>query len=229
MRTKRRLMWTWTKLSKMSLRNTARLGRGISAACQQMEWYASPTYTFRYLRLTNRFLKGARRGTGVNFGRRARYIYTGAKRLKRAFVAQTEATSGLYILSYEKTSNSRTPQHRAKHNLPSPNLSSAPPPTLTALPTRPRSPPPPPQVLEALHAIRTTPYENSFLSRLNGLGAFPTRPAVHVDWEAKAPWTELMEDIRMHRRIKWCALPLLCGDILLMRDGQSRGRGRSAG
>ena len=75
--------------------------------------------------------------------------------------------------------------------------------TLSTLPPQPKTPPPPAQVLEALLAIRTTPYENSFLSRLLGVGDFPTRPAVHVDWDAHAPWMDLMEDVRMHRRLKW--------------------------
>ncbi|TFY72440.1 hypothetical protein EVG20_g559 [Dentipellis fragilis] len=76
---------------------------------------------------------------------------------------------------------------------------------LTALPTPRRDPHLKPQILDALYAIKTTPYESSFLSRLHG--AHVSTPDLHqpvaVDWESQAPWMELMEDIRMHYALKF--------------------------
>ena len=57
---------------------------------------------------------------------------------------------------------------------------------------------PNPDVLDALYSIRTTPYTNSFLSRINGFQP-PTNPGVvDVDWETRAPWMNLVQDIRDH-------------------------------
>jgi hypothetical protein len=59
-------------------------------------------------------------------------------------------------------------------------------------------PPPDPAVLAALHVIRSTPFEHSFLSRLHG--AFVERPynVISVDWATRAPWMDLMADVRDH-------------------------------
>ncbi|KAF8998499.1 hypothetical protein BDQ17DRAFT_1247609 [Cyathus striatus] len=55
-----------------------------------------------------------------------------------------------------------------------------------------------PEVIDALHDIKTTPFENSFLSRLHG-SREPVIPAlIAVDWETITPWMDLMSDIRDH-------------------------------
>ncbi|KAI9067990.1 hypothetical protein FKP32DRAFT_1588181 [Trametes sanguinea] len=73
--------------------------------------------------------------------------------------------------------------------------------TLTPLnPPRPVAPVNP-QVLEALYAIQTTPYECSFLSRLQGFGARKQHRVIAVDWETRAPWMDLMSDIREHHAL----------------------------
>ncbi|TBU30582.1 hypothetical protein BD311DRAFT_754583 [Dichomitus squalens] len=55
-----------------------------------------------------------------------------------------------------------------------------------------------PEVLDALYAIRSTPYESSFLSRLQGFNLDHQINAIAVDWETRTPWMELMTDIREH-------------------------------
>ncbi|OCH96331.1 hypothetical protein OBBRIDRAFT_787413 [Obba rivulosa] len=55
-----------------------------------------------------------------------------------------------------------------------------------------------PQVLDALYAIQTTPFERSFLSRLNGVRSERTPGLIALDWETRSPWMELMGDIREH-------------------------------
>ncbi|KAF7289104.1 Cytoplasmic protein [Mycena chlorophos] len=54
-------------------------------------------------------------------------------------------------------------------------------------------------VINALGAIRATPYENSFLARLGGVPTGVDPPGlVSVDWETVTPWMELMSDVREH-------------------------------
>ncbi|KAI0731378.1 hypothetical protein C8Q76DRAFT_612730 [Earliella scabrosa] len=55
-----------------------------------------------------------------------------------------------------------------------------------------------PQVLDALYAIQSTPYENAFLSRIQGFQPSQQIGAIAVDWETRTPWMELMCDIRDH-------------------------------
>ncbi|KAF7796838.1 hypothetical protein EIP86_008022 [Pleurotus ostreatoroseus] len=55
-----------------------------------------------------------------------------------------------------------------------------------------------PQVLEALYAIKTTPYESSFLSRLQGFQPSHREKVLAEDWDSRAPWMDLMHDIREH-------------------------------
>ncbi|KAJ3475202.1 hypothetical protein NLI96_g11988 [Meripilus lineatus] len=55
-----------------------------------------------------------------------------------------------------------------------------------------------PQVLEGLYDIQTTPYANSFLSRLQGFQPNRSPGVLHSDWESQAPWMDLMQDIREH-------------------------------
>lgn len=55
------------------------------------------------------------------------------------------------------------------------------------------------QVLNSLNSIITTPYENSFLSRLQGTRAMKRSLApIAIDWETVSPWVRLMSDIRQH-------------------------------
>ena len=55
-----------------------------------------------------------------------------------------------------------------------------------------------PQVLDALYAIQSTPYENAFLSRIQGFQPSQQIGVIAVDWETRTPWMELMCDIRDH-------------------------------
>ncbi|KAI1793494.1 hypothetical protein LXA43DRAFT_218154 [Ganoderma leucocontextum] len=55
-----------------------------------------------------------------------------------------------------------------------------------------------PVVLDALYAIRTTPYESSFLSRLQGFSPSRQPGVIAIDWDTRTPWMELMADIREH-------------------------------
>jgi hypothetical protein len=94
-------------------------------------------------------------------------------------------------------------QHLRIHELPRPLLRpKESPAALVALPPAPRPPAPPdPEVLRALHDIRTTPFRSSFLSRLNGY-VDRRSTVVTTDWEARAPWMDLMEDVRVHYALK---------------------------
>ncbi|KAF7317727.1 Cytoplasmic protein [Mycena kentingensis (nom. inval.)] len=57
----------------------------------------------------------------------------------------------------------------------------------------------PTAVINALEAIQSTPYENSFLSRLLGsTGGADVPGLVSVDWETLTPWMNLMTDVREH-------------------------------
>ena len=93
-------------------------------------------------------------------------------------------------------------QHLRTHNLPRPLLRPKPPAALVALPPTPKRPEPDPEVLGALYDIRTTPYRNSFLWRLNGFVVHRPPVVVAVDWEVRSPWMDLMEDIRAHYALK---------------------------
>ncbi|RDB15747.1 Cysteine-rich protein 2-binding protein [Hypsizygus marmoreus] len=71
--------------------------------------------------------------------------------------------------------------------------------TVNPLPPPVTSIPPHPEVVAALYNIQTTPFESSFLSRLQGTRA-PVAPftAIAIDWETITPWMSLMTDIRDH-------------------------------
>ncbi|OJT11231.1 Cysteine-rich protein 2-binding protein [Trametes pubescens] len=73
--------------------------------------------------------------------------------------------------------------------------------TLTPLPTPRTASNVNPQVLNALYAIKTTPYDNSFLSRLQGSSTDRQEGVIAVDWETRAPWMELMSDVREHHAL----------------------------
>ncbi|KAF7309449.1 Cytoplasmic protein [Mycena indigotica] len=55
-------------------------------------------------------------------------------------------------------------------------------------------------VIHALESIKSTPYSNSFLARLQGVPTMGVNPPglVSVDWETVTPWMSLMSDIRQH-------------------------------
>ncbi|KAH7910295.1 hypothetical protein BJ138DRAFT_1065488 [Hygrophoropsis aurantiaca] len=59
-------------------------------------------------------------------------------------------------------------------------------------------PPAPSSVLDGLHAIRRTRYENSFLARLNGYKTLRTDGIIAINWETRTPWMDLMTDIQDH-------------------------------
>lgn len=58
-----------------------------------------------------------------------------------------------------------------------------------------------PQVINALNLIQTTPFENSFLSRLQGVSTAADTGVLAIDWETSTPWMNLMTDIRDHYRL----------------------------
>ncbi|KAG8739779.1 hypothetical protein FRC10_005162 [Ceratobasidium sp. 414] len=60
--------------------------------------------------------------------------------------------------------------------------------------------PAPPGVLEELYAIKSTPFDQSFASRLYGHGSSPTT-IFFQDWETMSPWMELMADVMAHYHI----------------------------
>lgn len=62
---------------------------------------------------------------------------------------------------------------------------------------------PGPTGMTALEAIRTTPVENSMYARLYGYYARPDATAIAYDWDTRAPWVTLLEDIRDHYSIRW--------------------------
>ena len=62
-------------------------------------------------------------------------------------------------------------------------------------------PPVNPETLDALNAIKTTPYPNSFLSRVRGFQPEPETALIAVDWEIRAPWMDLMRDVVEHHSL----------------------------
>jgi hypothetical protein len=65
------------------------------------------------------------------------------------------------------------------------------------------------KTIEALYSIRTTPYNNSFLSRIDGKLDSQSTGLIAVDWDARAPWTELMADIVAHHRLRQYVLSII--------------------
>ncbi|KAF8628804.1 hypothetical protein AX15_003719 [Amanita polypyramis BW_CC] len=86
-------------------------------------------------------------------------------------------------------------RERRRCNLNDSGLSPVPD-TVTPLPPAPQSLPVNPEVLDALNSIETTPFENSFFSRIHG-GSTDV-PGLAIDWQTKTPWMNLMSDIREH-------------------------------
>ncbi len=99
------------------------------------------------------------------------------------------------------------------HNLSLPVLRLKIPSALTGLTPARKLPGPDPEVLNALYGVQTTPYKSSFLSRLNGI-SIPREPVVATDWEARAPWMDLMEDIRAHYASKLYVTSVLDSQLL---------------
>ncbi|KAF5353149.1 hypothetical protein D9758_008733 [Tetrapyrgos nigripes] len=58
------------------------------------------------------------------------------------------------------------------------------------------------QVLDALLSIRSTPYENTFLSRLHSVRPDRIPGLIAVDWELESPWMKLMNDIHEHYKLR---------------------------
>jgi hypothetical protein len=69
---------------------------------------------------------------------------------------------------------------------------------LTISPPAPSSHPVNAEVLNGLYGIRTTPFTNSFLSRLHGTNEHPPKGLLAIDWETRTPWMNLMTDIHDH-------------------------------
>ncbi|KAJ3548910.1 hypothetical protein NM688_g5239 [Phlebia brevispora] len=60
---------------------------------------------------------------------------------------------------------------------------------------------PHPDVLDALYSIESTPYNTSFLRRLQGYQPSRKEPVLVVDWDSRSPWMDLMRDIRDHHAL----------------------------
>ncbi|KAJ3571043.1 hypothetical protein NP233_g4013 [Leucocoprinus birnbaumii] len=60
---------------------------------------------------------------------------------------------------------------------------------------------PKPQIVQALEKIQTTPFESSFISRLQGTRRSTIPGLIAVDWETVTPWMSLMNDIRDHYKL----------------------------
>ena len=54
------------------------------------------------------------------------------------------------------------------------------------------------EVLTGLDGIRTTPFSNSFFSRLDGTNESSPKGLIAIDWETRTPWMNLMADIHDH-------------------------------
>jgi hypothetical protein len=71
----------------------------------------------------------------------------------------------------------------------------------SSLTITPLVPPPYPvnaEVFTGLYGIRTTPFSNSFLSRLDGMNESSPQGLIAIDWETRTPWMNLMTDIHDH-------------------------------
>lgn len=87
--------------------------------------------------------------------------------------------------------------------------------TVTPIPPTRPGPTVNPQTLDALYAIQTTPYENSFLSRILGFQPPLNSGAVAVDWETRSPWMDLMSDIREHYSLMQYVMLVLSDETLI--------------
>ena len=70
-----------------------------------------------------------------------------------------------------------------------------------AVPGSPEIHPPAQETLDALNSIKSTPYANSFASRLYGTRVAP-KHTLGVDWECESTWMQMMEDIRLHSALR---------------------------
>lgn len=68
------------------------------------------------------------------------------------------------------------------------------------LPPAAKNQPIPPDVLEGLSSIKSTPFNHSFASRLYG-GLRSPATIFFKDWDTMSPWMELMADLMDHYRL----------------------------
>ncbi|KAM6496826.1 hypothetical protein JOM56_007299 [Amanita muscaria] len=61
-----------------------------------------------------------------------------------------------------------------------------------------QNPPVASEVSDPLNSVETTPFENSFLSRIHGAKTPDVPGLIAVDWRTQSPWMDLMCDIRQH-------------------------------
>lgn len=54
------------------------------------------------------------------------------------------------------------------------------------------------EVIDALNSVITTPFETSFISRLQGTKSAWSPAPVAVDWDTISPWMRLMSEVRQH-------------------------------
>lgn len=73
---------------------------------------------------------------------------------------------------------------------------------MTSTPEAQAYPSPDRPVISALEAIRTTPVENSMYARLYGCFRRSDATAIAYDWDTRAPWMSLLDDIRDHYSIR---------------------------
>ncbi|KAI5124270.1 hypothetical protein M0805_005119 [Coniferiporia weirii] len=94
-------------------------------------------------------------------------------------------------------------EHRRKYSLAAPHLAVSLPETLKAPDPPPTILPPDKAVIDALVSIGTTPYSSSLAARIAGHACIPPEHPgyLHRDWEAQAPWIDLMDDIHEHHAI----------------------------
>lgn len=62
-------------------------------------------------------------------------------------------------------------------------------------------PPPNAVVIDALEAIKTTPFASSFAARLLGHAVDETAGYIARDWNTRSPWMNLMDDIHEHHTL----------------------------
>jgi hypothetical protein len=84
------------------------------------------------------------------------------------------------------------------------------------LPPLPETPTPDEDTLNALYAIKRTPFHNSFLSRLHGCHPAEPKKVISVDWDARAPWMDLMDDIRDHYLLSQSASSVSSCDLVVL-------------
>lgn len=100
-------------------------------------------------------------------------------------IAESIILRKIELQRQRRRANAQSPLHALK------------PPSLTSLQV-PQQSSAPSAVLDHLRTIQSTPYENSFASRLYGSKPRRTPGLIAVDWETRTPWTNLLDDIHEH-------------------------------